>query len=225
MGQSFDKLTIYVTKSLLTLYWRVCILKQTRKQFDIVGKEGDTMLPREAQARLKARIWQSIAQSDLDLSCLEKADLESVVDLLTSEAMIEMDEQLGESWTETKANEPLDVNQDIDGDEEEILWEGRPFLSVSQYYTITDQRISVSEGMFGRSHQNIELIRVQDMDYSQSFSERMFDLGDIVIRSHDPHTPTFVLRNINNPQDVYEILRRAVRTARKDQKLTFQEEM
>ncbi len=183
------------------------------------------MLPREAQARLKARIWQSIAQSDLDLSCLEKVDLESLVDLLTSEAMIEMDEQLGESWTETKANEPLDIDQGINGDEEEILWEGRPFLSVSQYYTITDQRIHMSEGMFGRSYQNIELIRIQDMDYNQSFSERMFNLGDIIIRSHDPNTPTFVLRNIKDPQSVHEILRRAVRAARKDQKLTFQEEM
>ncbi len=42
------------------------------------------MLPREAQARLKARLWKSIAQSDIDLSCLEKTNLESLVDLLTS---------------------------------------------------------------------------------------------------------------------------------------------
>ncbi len=183
------------------------------------------MLPSEAQARLKARLWQSIAQSDLDLSRLEKTDLESLVDLLTSEAMLEMDEQLGESWTETKATEPADIDKDFDKDVEQILWEGRPFLSVSQYYAITDQRIRLSEGILGRSHQNIELIRVQDIDYKQSFNERLFNLGDIIVRSHDLNTPSFILRNIKDPEAVYQILRRAVRAARKENKLTFQEEM
>jgi len=183
------------------------------------------MLPREAQARLKARLWQTMAQSDIDLSSLDKADLESLVDLLTSEAMIEMDEQLGQSWTETKTNELTETNEDPDEDDEQILWEGRPFLSVSQYYAITDQRIHITEGMLGQVHQNIELVRVQDMDYKQSISERLFNLGDIIVSSHDPQSPSFVLRNIKDPEGVYKILRQAVRAARKDNKLTFQEEM
>jgi len=106
-----------------------------------------------------------------------------------------------------------------------VLWEGRPFLSISQYYAITDQRIHITEGMLGRTHQNIELIRVQDMDYKQSFSERLFNLGDIIVRSHDPQTPSFVLRNIKDPEGVYKVMRQAVRAARKEHKLTFQEEM
>jgi hypothetical protein len=181
------------------------------------------MLPREAQARLKSRIWQSIAQSDIDLSSLEKEDLESLVDLLTSEAMVEMDQQLGESWTESI--EPVEIDDDLNGEGEEILWEGRPFLSVSQHYKITNERIRVSEGMFGRSHTNIELFRVQDLDYKQSFTERLFNLGDIFIRSSDPQTPSFILVNIKDPEGVFETLRQAVRNARKDQNLTFQEEM
>ena len=183
------------------------------------------MLPGEAQARLKARLWKSLAQSDINLSALEKEDLESLVDLLTSEAMIEMDEQLGESWAESKAGASPSVEDDLDTQKEKILWEGRPFLSVSQYYKVTDQRILISDGLFGRSRQNIELVRVQDLDYSQSFRERMFNLGDIIIRSHDAQTPIITIRNISDPEIVYEILRQAVRTARKDNKLTFQEEM
>ncbi|MDX1414525.1 MAG: PH domain-containing protein [Candidatus Promineifilaceae bacterium] len=183
------------------------------------------MLPREAQARLKARLWQSIAQSEIDTSGMDKVDLESLIDLLTSEAMIEMDEQLGESWAESKTADLSHAEPDLDVDAEKILWEGRPFLSVSHYYTITDQRIRLSEGMLGRTHQNIELIRIQDVDYKQSFGERLFNLGDIIIRSHDPQTPSFMLRNIQDPEGVYDILRKAVRAARKEGKMTFQEEM
>lgn len=183
------------------------------------------MLPRESQARLKARIWQSIAQSEIDLSSIKKEDLEILVDILTSEAMLEMDEQLGESWSNSSSGEDENSNDSPVSEGEEILWEGRPFLSVSQYYKVSNQRIHMSEGFFGQTHQNIELIRIQDLDYKQSFSERLFNLGDIFVHSHDPQTPSFVLKNVQDPKKVFEILRQAVRSARKDLKLTFQEEM
>lgn len=183
------------------------------------------MYPREAQARIKSRIWQSIAQSDLDLSNLDKDTQEALVDLVTTEALIEMDDQLGESWAESRSLESIPADDKANGDDEQILWEGRPFLSVSMSYKITDQRIHISEGMFGKSHQNIELIRVQDMDYSQSFGDRLLNLGDIKIHSHDPNSPAFSLMNVKDPKDVFDLLRRAVRNARKDQKMTFQEEM
>ena len=188
-------------------------------------KEGIPMFPREAQARIKSRIWQSIAQSDLDLSSLDKDTLESLVDLVTTEALIEMDEQLGESWTESKSMESSPMSEELRSDDEQVLWEGRPFLSVSLYYRLTNERIHISEGLFGKTHHNIELIRVQDMDYSQSFSDRLLNLGDIKVHSHDPNLPTFSIANIKDPKEVFDMLRRAVRDARKEQKLTFQEEM
>lgn len=183
------------------------------------------MFPREAQARIKARIWQSIAQSDLDLSALDKDTLESLVDLVTTEALVEMDDQLGESWAGSKAAEPSITDEEIDSETEQILWEGRPFLSVSMHYTLTNERVHISEGMFGKTHHNIDLVRIQDVDFSQSFSERLLNLGDIIIRSADLNTPSISLMNVKEPQEVSDILRRAVRDARKDQKLTFQEEM
>lgn len=183
------------------------------------------MFPREAQARIKARIWQSIAQSDLDLSALDKNTVESLVDLVTAEALIEMDEQLGESWRGSKAMEPSIEDEALDSETEKILWEGRPFLSVSMHYTLTNERLHISEGMFGKIHHNVDLVRIQDVDFSQSFSERFLNLGDIKIISHDPNTPSLSLTNVRDPQEVFNILRRAVRDARKEHKLTFQEEM
>lgn len=183
------------------------------------------MYPKEAQARIKSRIWQSIAQSDLDLGSLDKNTLESLVDLVTTEALLEMDEQLGESWSESKLSEPATEGDEEDKDIEEVLWEGRPFLSISLYYRVTNERVHITEGFLGRLHHNIELIRIQDIDYSQSFSERLLNLGDIHIRSHDPNSPSIFLNNVKEPQEVFNILRRAVREARKKQKLSFQEEM
>jgi len=183
------------------------------------------MFPREAQARIKSRIWRSIAQSELDLSSLDKDTLESLVDLVTTEALIEMDEQLGESWAESRSMEAPLTDEESSSDDEQTLWEGRPFLSVSLYYRVTNQRIHISEGLFGKTHQNIELIRIQDIDYSQSFGDRLFNLGDIKLRSHDPNSPSFSLTNIKEPKEVFNILRRAIRDARKELKMTFQEEM
>jgi len=63
------------------------------------------------------------------------------------------------------------------------------------------------------------------MDYSQTVSERILNLGDISIRSHDPSNPLIVLRNIPDPEAVYEILRRAVLSARKKHGFMYREEM
>ena len=49
------------------------------------------MTIKEAQARIKARVWQSVAQADLDLSALDKTTLESFVDLVTESALLEIE--------------------------------------------------------------------------------------------------------------------------------------
>lgn len=183
------------------------------------------MYPREAQARIKSRIWQSIAQSDLDLSALDKETLDSLVNLVTTEALIEMDDYLGDSWIKSQPVQSTAEEDSSPQNGELLLWEGRPFLSISMHYRLTNQRLHISEGLFGKTHQNIELIRIQDMDYSQSFSDRLLNLGDIKIHSHDANSPTITLENVKDPETVFNTLRMAVRDARAQQKLTFQEEM
>jgi hypothetical protein len=181
----------------------------------------------ETEARIKARVWQAVAENDLDLSTLDNETRSALIDAVTMAVLdvvdSEMDELLAENQEELAAlteSEQMAVDAG-----EDILWEGRPFLSLAVHYMITDQRIRVAKGLFGRDFQNIELIRVQDMDHRQSLGERMINRGDIEIRSHDPHSPIIILENIADPEKVYEILRQAVRQARSDQGLTFQEEM
>ncbi|MCP5096792.1 MAG: PH domain-containing protein [Chloroflexi bacterium] len=176
----------------------------------------------EAQARIQARIWQTIAQTDLDVTGLEKETLETLVNMVTEAALLELDNEMGKSLALEKPSSSTEPYLD---DEEPILWEGRPFLSLTLHYRITDERVLITEGLIGKKTENIELIRIQDMAHSQSAGERLINVGDLTIRSHDTSNPTFVLKNIKNPADVHEILRRAVLKARKRHNFTYREEM
>jgi Bacterial PH domain len=185
------------------------------------------MEPNEMEARIKAQIWQAIAENDVDLSSLDKDTRTALVNLVTLAALDAVDQELDGFLVENQESLNKlagDENDDLETDEQ-ILWEGRPFLSISVRYMITDQRLRIASGLMGRSFQNIELVRIQDMDHSQSFGERILNRGDLEIRSHDPASPIVVLENVSSPEEVYDILRRAVRDARHNQGLTFQEEM
>lgn len=183
----------------------------------------------EIHTRIKSRVWKEIAQSKIDLSSLEKETVETLVDVVTEAALLEMDDVMSQSLAEEKASPETAASMPdqsvFDDQKEDVLWEGRPFLSLVFQYTITDERIRITEGLLGKARDNIELVRIQDMSYSQTFSERLLNLGDITIRSHDPSRPTIVLRNITDPESVYEILRRAVLNARKKHGFTYREEM
>ncbi|MBK8906248.1 MAG: PH domain-containing protein [Anaerolineaceae bacterium] len=183
------------------------------------------MTIKEAQARIKARVWQSVAQADLDLSALDKTTLESFVDLVTEAALLEIDHELDVSQLDNKSTSVEAAEEDDDEFGEKVLWQGRPFLSLVLNYTITNERIKITSGLLGKAHENVELIRVQDIDHSQTFGERVLKIGDITIRSHDPSHPEIVLRNVQDPSNVYEILRRAVLEARKRHNFSYREEM
>jgi hypothetical protein len=177
----------------------------------------------EVRAKVKASIWQAVAQSGIDTSSLPQAEMDSLIGAITEGVLKEMDELLSQS-----SGQPAAVTKgsvDDDNDVEKVLWEGRPFLSLSVHYQITNERIRISEGMLGKAREDIELVRVQDIDLSQGLTERMLGIGDIYIRSHDSSNPSSVLSNVSDPTAVHEILRRAVLKARKKYNVSFREEM
>ncbi len=177
-----------------------------------------------SREKVKTAIWKAIAQSEIDLSALSKSDLEVLVDLVTDATLIEIDRSIDETLSaDDAAKERFYPPADEEG--EQVLWKGRPFLSISEHYVITSERIRIIEGLLGKRKQDVELIRVQDIDQTQTLRERTLNLGDIYIRSHDSDAPTIVLNNVRDPEQVQDILRRAVQDARKRYKITFQEEM
>jgi len=173
----------------------------------------------QTRAKVIASIWQAVAQSGVDLSAIPREQVEKLVGDIANVTMLTMDDVMSE-LPKPKANVDLGDDQS-----EKLLWEGRPFLSLIESYMITNERIRITRGLVGRDYENFELIRVQDLDYSQGLSERMLGIGDIHIKGADPSNPEIILRNIPKPAEVYEILRRAWLAARKAHGLVFREEM
>jgi hypothetical protein len=180
----------------------------------------------ETHARIQAQVWQAVQQSGLDVSGIKQETLTALIEYASEAALMVVDTEMEGTMAEERGQESRPIDDDIMLDnKEDILWEGRPFLSISLHYTITDERVRVTSGVLGKARENIELVRIQDLDYKQTMSERMINVGDIFIHSHDPSNPRITLKNVKDPDAVYEILRRAVLQARKRHGFTYREEM
>lgn len=178
----------------------------------------------KARARIKARVWQTLAKSDLEIKHLPESDLDELVEMVTNAALLEIDAEIGKTL-EPAAEKAKDAGPIEDEEVEQVLWEGRPLLSVSTRYVITDERVRLIEGLLGKERVDIELVRIQDIDQKQSVGERLLNVGDIIIHSHDRSHPVAELRNVREPENVHEILRRAVLAAREKYRLNYREEM
>ncbi len=181
---------------------------------------SDGMTPSDVQSRLKARIWQSVAQSGVDLSGLPPDAADRLVSAISDGMATEFD-----ALMEAASPGGDDDTADLDPAKERVLWQGRPFLSLLTRYTITSQRLRISHGLLTRMRSDIEHVRIQDLDQTQSIGERMFNIGDIRVQSHDPDNALVILRNVTEPDNVMEILRAAVLEARKQYGLSYREEM
>jgi hypothetical protein len=174
------------------------------------------------RAEVIGSIWQAIAQSGVDLSAMPQDQQQKMVNQIADAVMVAIDKILDEDQSEAL---PIQAVEASDDTTEELLWEGRPFLSLVERYTITSERLKLITGLFSRNIENFELIRIQDIDFKQGINERILGIGDITIRGHDPSDPTIVLRNVKKPEEVYEIIRKAWLEARKRYGLQFREFM
>lgn len=181
----------------------------------------------EAEARIRAAVWQAIAEGTVDLSGVPKEQRQTLVELVTDAALLELDSELefvNESLLAKKKSAEPDAEDELD-EGERILWEGRPFLSLVRHYRITTERIRITEGLLGKDRADIELVKIQDIDQKQRFTERLLNLGDITVLSHDPSHPEVTLDNVSDVQRVHEILRRAMLDAREATSFSYREEM
>jgi hypothetical protein len=180
-------------------------------------EEACHMAADELKSRLSARIWQSIAQSHIEVSSIPPDQLEALVDAVA--------EGIVETLAETSAEAGVDGGTTTELPDERVLWSGRPFLSMVEQYTISTERIRVRSGLLSKANESVELVRVQDLDYRQSLGERILGIGDVSLRSSDPSHPQLTLRNVRHPERVHDTIRRAVLSARQRHRFSFQEEM
>jgi hypothetical protein len=172
------------------------------------------------RTKIKSGVWQAIAQSKVDLSALSAEDQNKLVESISDQVLIAVNDLIEEQAAPQLQKPQVDLS-----DDEQIVWEGKPFLSLVEFYVITTDRIKISKGLLGKDYENYELIRVQDIDVSQGFSERILGIGDITVTGADPSQPTVVLRNVRDPRGVYELMRKAWLAARKKYGLIFREDM
>ena len=84
-------------------------------------------------------------------------------------------------------------------------------------YTLTDQRLKFTRGVLTKTTEDLELYRVRDTKFQQSFWERMVGLGEIELYSTDETTTTVRLPYIRDAESVREKMRGLVE-ARRDAK-------
>ncbi len=109
--------------------------------------------------------------------------------------------------------------------EEQLLWQGRPYLTIGTRYELTSQRLRVVRGILGKTVEEIELVRVKDTKVKQHMGERMFNIGDITVLSADPSTPELVLNNVKQPLEVRELIRKTVMTEKERHGLYYREDL
>jgi membrane protein YdbS with pleckstrin-like domain len=74
-------------------------------------------------------------------------------------------------------------------------------------YRVTNQRIVIESGVFSRALEEIDMRSVDDIEFRQTFLERLFGIGQVFIVSTDKVAPKMNLHGIHDPKNIRELIR------------------
>jgi hypothetical protein len=177
----------------------------------------------ETRTRIVGRVWRAVGQAGLDAVNVPQQQMEHFVNVVADEMMLELNSVLDASVPEDSTAAGGD--QSMLASDEKLLWEGRPFLALNTRYVVTSERVRIISGLLAKDREDIELIRVRDVDHHQGVSERVLNIGDIYLHTADVSKPDVTLYNVTDPIAVHELIRRAVLEARKRYPFHFQQQM
>ncbi len=180
------------------------------------------MNQQEVRNAVTSQFYQSLASSGVTVDAIPQAQLQAVVNALADGVFAAL------NGVESEGDRGIAANAVPNPDpaaEEELLWSGRPYLSIGIRYELTSQRLRVIRGLLGRSVEEVELVRVRDTSVRQHVGERALNVGDVTIVSNDPSNPEYILNNVTNPSDVREMIRRATLAEKQRRGLHYREEM
>ncbi len=90
-----------------------------------------------------------------------------------------------------------------------ILCLGLPFLG-RQRVRVTNERIVIESGFWNKVRDDVEIFRIRDVVVKQNIWNRMFGIGDVVVKSTEGRTEeTHVLKGLPDPVGVSEAIRTA----------------
>ena len=67
------------------------------------------------------------------------------------------------------------------------------------HYRVSNQRIVIQSGVLSRSLEEIDMRSIDDIEFQQTFIERLFGIGEVYIVSTDKVAPKLALHGINDP--------------------------
>ncbi len=86
-------------------------------------------------------------------------------------------------------------------------------------YRITDRTIDYEAGLLSRRIETLQLWRVNDIDFRQSFMDRLLGVAEIRVYTKDTTDPELVLRGLPASRDVFEALKNAAELSRQQRVL------
>ena len=187
----------------------------------------------DVRKTVTAQFYQSLSESGVQITALPQNQLQAVVNALADGVFAALaavdaahDVALGNNIAGApRGMSPQDAVPDTTPHVEQLLWRGRPYLTLGTVYELTTQRLRVLKGLLTNNVDEIELIRVHDTEVKQHIGERILNVGDIVIFSEDTTSPELVLDNVQNPVEVREMIRKAILEERTRRGLTYREVM
>jgi membrane protein YdbS with pleckstrin-like domain len=97
-------------------------------------------------------------------------------------------------------------------------WENR-----CRFFELTTQRIRLTNGIFTKVSEEIELYRIEDIKVVQPFWYRLFGLGSIMLTTNDASAPTFTIDAIPDVIELREHLRKSVEQCRDRKRVRLME--
>ena len=110
---------------------------------------------------------------------------------------------------------------------EEILWQDRKrYLGLPLSFTIysfSKNKFYMKTGIFNTKSEEILLYRILDITYKQSFGQKIFGVGSVILNTADKTTPILEIRSIRTPDRVRKALSTLVEQRRDEKRVTGKE--
>lgn len=97
-----------------------------------------------------------------------------------------------------------------------LVFLGRLWMLRTTSYRVTNERISVLRGLLSRESDDIQLMRVSDVQFYQTLMNRLLNVGDIRVLSTDKTVPDLVILGVESPAAFKEMLWNLVRERRRN---------
>ena len=110
---------------------------------------------------------------------------------------------------------------------EELLWQDRRrYLGLPLSFTIysfSKNKFYMKTGIFNVKSEEILLYRVLDITFKQSFGQKIFGVGSVILNTADRTTPVLEIKSIKTPDRVRKALSNLVEQRRDEKRVTGKE--